>query len=210
MIPPVSRTAPAQRHLRRYENRKLYEPAERRYVTLEQVAAFVRAGDELVVTDQKTGSEITNVILAQVLFEQVKDRATHVPRSVLVRLVRFDAAHPLPDWAHPQEAAQRARGEAERIASGLVARGRLTLEEAVHLRQEIAASAEDLLKDAQRGVEARLQGLLRSAGPLGWQALKERLLGLPGEAAANAATATRRTKAAGGRKPARPRTERSR
>ena len=215
----VSDRAPVRRQLRRYDNRKLYEPAERRYVTLAQLAELVAQGDELEVRDQKTADDITNAVLAQILFERVKDRSADIPRSVLVRLIRLGAgSQAWPEWARPQEVAARARDEAERIASGLLRRGRLTLDEASSLRQEIAQSAQRLLREAQSGLESRVQRLLESApdaGPLSFHALKERLLALATEPEAPpaAASATRTPKRLAGRKAPQPtsrRRERSR
>ena len=215
----VSDRAPVRRQLRRYDNRKLYEPAERRYVTLAQLAELVAQGDELEVRDQKTADDITNAVLAQILFERVKDRSADIPRSVLVRLIRLGAgSQAWPEWARPQEVSARARDEAERIATGLMSRGRLTLEEALSLRHEIAQSAQRLLGEAQRGVEARVQRLLESApdaGPLNFHALKERLLALATEPEAPraAASPTRRPARRAGRKAPTPtsrRRERSR
>lgn len=198
----MSDREPVRRKLRRYDNRKLYEPAERRYVTLAQVAELVAQGDELEVRDQKTSEDLTNTVLAQILFERVKDRTAEIPRSVLVRLVRLGAqAQALAEWKKPHELAARAKDEAERIASGLMSRGRLSLEEALSLRHEITQSAQRLLGEAQRGVESRVQRVLEAApeaGPLNLTALKERLLALttepeaPPAAASQARTPTRR------------------
>ena len=67
---------------------------------------------------------------------------------------------PAAAWAEPaQEAASRARAEAERIAADLIAKGRLTLDEALAVRQEIAGSVQRLVADAQHGIESRFRGL---------------------------------------------------
>ena len=78
-----------ERVIRRYDNRKLYDPAARRYVTVEDVAEMVSAGEDVKVVDQKSGEDLTNVILAQVLLDRLKDKTAVVPRQVLVRLVRL-------------------------------------------------------------------------------------------------------------------------
>ena len=61
----------------------------------------------------------------------------------------------------------------------MVARGRLTLDEALALRQDIAASAQRLVAEAQAGVQARLRRMLETEKGPGvtpaLQALKERL-----------------------------------
>ena len=63
--------------------------------------------------------------------------------------------------------------------SGLVTRGRLTLDEALALRQDIAASVQRLVTEAQAGVQTRLRRLLETEKDQGvtpaLQALKERL-----------------------------------
>jgi polyhydroxyalkanoate synthesis repressor PhaR len=169
------------RTVRRYENRKLYDPAGRRYVTLEDLARDVGAGQDIQVLDRKSGEDITNQVLAQVIFERIKERTASVPRQVLTRLIRIGTRRvSAVDWPGPQQLATRARDEAERIVARLIARGRLTLEEAVSLRQEIAQSAQRLAAEAQHGLETRLHQLLDQVdgdgiGPT-LQALKERLL----------------------------------
>jgi polyhydroxyalkanoate synthesis repressor PhaR len=170
------------RTIRRYENRKLYDPAGRRYVTLEDLARDVGAGQDIQVLDQKTAEDITNQVLAQLVLERIKERTVSVPRQVLTRLIRVGARRvsAAADWPGPQQLATRARDEAERIVARLIARGRLTLEEAVSLRQEIAQSVQQLAAEAQHGLETRLHQLLDQVDGDGigstLQALKERLL----------------------------------
>lgn len=150
--------------IKRYENRKLYDPQARAYVTLADLARVVADGGEIQVVDQKTGEDLTTLVLAQVVLEGVKERTADVPRQVLTRLIRL-AARPAAAWAEPaQEAAARARSEAERIAAGLIAKGRLTLDEALAVRQEIAGSVQRLVADAQHGIESRFRGLFEAAG----------------------------------------------
>ena len=156
------------RHITRYDNRKLYEPAARRYVTVADVGAMVAAGDDVHVQDQKTGEDLTSQVLAQVLLDQLKDRTASIPRQVLVGLIRLSAGKGAwVDWPHPQHAAERVRGEAERIATGLLARGRLTIDEALSLRQDIAQSMQSTVADTQRTLETRVRGLFERAGPQG-------------------------------------------
>ncbi len=155
----VKHEAPHRREIRRYANRKLYEARERRYVTVADVGAMVAAGDDVQVEDQKTGEDLTSQVLAQVLLERLKDRTARIPRQVLVALIRLDGGR-VPALPDPQQLAARAKAEAERIAAGLLSRGRLTLDDALGLRQELARSLHDALHEAQRALEGRVQGLL--------------------------------------------------
>ena len=157
--------AGAERLIKRYDNRKLYDPAAGRYVTIPDLARMVERGDEVRIEDQKTGQDLTTVVLAQVVLEGLKQRTAQVPRQVLTRLIRLGSGASAA-WAErtvAQEAAARARQEAERIVSGLLSRGRLSLEEALALRQDIAQSVHRLVTDAQRSVEDRLHGLIERA-----------------------------------------------
>lgn len=158
-----SAAAPSERVIKRYENRKLYDPQARRHVTLDGLARLVARGEDVTVVDQKTGEDLTTVVLAQAMFEGVKQRSVTIPRQVLARLIRLAAAPTAAawtEWSGPQEVAQRARQEAERIASGLLNRGRLSLDEALALRQEIAGSLQRLVSEAQNGLEGRVRRLL--------------------------------------------------
>lgn len=176
-------TPAAERVIKRYDNRKLYDSEARRYVTLDALARMIGAGGEVRVVDQKTGEDLTTVVLAQIMLEGIKQRTARIPRQVLSRLIRLGLgpASAWGEWTGPQEAAAKAREEAERIVSGLLGRGRLTLEEALALRQEIAQSVHRLVSDAQKGLESRIHGLLEKSereGGVGpsLQALKDRLM----------------------------------
>ncbi len=60
------------RLIKRYANRKLYDTHDSRYVTLQQIAAFVRRGEDVKIIDNKTKEDLTNVTLAQIIYEEEK------------------------------------------------------------------------------------------------------------------------------------------
>lgn len=166
--------------IKRYENRKLYDPQGRKYVTLQDLGRLVADGGEIRVVDQKTGEDLTNLVLAQILLDGVKERTAQIPRQVLIRLIRL-ATRPAA-WGEQavQDVAGLARTEAERIVSGFVAKGRLTLDEAVAVRQEITGSVQRLVADAQEALESRFRGLFERPAPGGalasLRSLEEKLL----------------------------------
>ena len=63
------------RTIKRYANRKLYDTRESRYVTLQQIAAYVRGGEEVLIIDNTTKEDLTNVTLAQIIYEEEKKGA---------------------------------------------------------------------------------------------------------------------------------------
>jgi len=150
------------RSIRRYGNRKLYDPEAARYVTLEDISALVTAGHDVEVLDQQTGQDLTSLTLAQALLEGVKQGVSRIPRQVLTRLIRL-AAGPTSgweNWPEPRDLAGRARQEAERIVSRLLGHGRLSLDEAVALRRDLGHLVHQRVAEAQAGVESRLRPLL--------------------------------------------------
>ncbi len=58
------------RLIKRYGSRKLYDTAESRYVSLEEVAGFVREGHEVTVIDNKSGESVTAAVLTQIISEE--------------------------------------------------------------------------------------------------------------------------------------------
>jgi polyhydroxyalkanoate synthesis repressor PhaR len=54
--------------IKRYANRKLYDTQAGQYVTLEELAEFIRRGEDITVRDHATGRDLTSLTLMQVLF----------------------------------------------------------------------------------------------------------------------------------------------
>ena len=69
----IDTDAPMPRLIKRYGSRKLYDTAASRYVGLDDVAAFVRDGEDVRVVDNKTGADVTAAILTQVISEEGRD-----------------------------------------------------------------------------------------------------------------------------------------
>jgi len=55
--------------IKKYANRRLYNTGSSCYVTLEDLSDLVKAGDDFVVYDAKTGEDITRPVLTQIIFE---------------------------------------------------------------------------------------------------------------------------------------------
>jgi polyhydroxyalkanoate synthesis repressor PhaR len=74
--------------IRRYDSRKLYDPTASRYVSLEEIAARIRAGEEVEVLDNATGENVTAATLMQIILEEGKSGRGRLPSEVLHDLVR--------------------------------------------------------------------------------------------------------------------------
>ncbi len=76
--------------IKKYANRRLYDTGTSAYVTLEDLAVMVKRGKDFVVSDARTGEDITRAVLAQVIFEQEgKGGQSLLPISFLRQLIRF-------------------------------------------------------------------------------------------------------------------------
>lgn len=78
--------------IKRYTNRKLYDPQTSGYVTLEEIEAMIRAGREISVVDVATGEDITSVVLAQILLEKERQHRMALPTAFLHQLIQYGAA----------------------------------------------------------------------------------------------------------------------
>jgi polyhydroxyalkanoate synthesis repressor PhaR len=79
--------------IKKYANRRLYHTGTSSYVTLEDLAQMVRAGEDFVVTDAKTGEEITRSVLTQIIFEQENKGQFLLPIAFLRQLIQFYGDH---------------------------------------------------------------------------------------------------------------------
>jgi polyhydroxyalkanoate synthesis repressor PhaR len=76
--------------IKKYANRRLYNTGTSTYVTLEDLASMVKAGEDFIVHDAKTGEDITRQVLAQIIFEQEnKEGQSLLPIAFLRQLIRF-------------------------------------------------------------------------------------------------------------------------
>jgi polyhydroxyalkanoate synthesis repressor PhaR len=76
--------------IKKYANRRLYNTGTSTYVTLEDLAAMVKNGENFLVFDAKTGDDITRSVLAQIIFEQENKAGQNLlPATFLRQLIRF-------------------------------------------------------------------------------------------------------------------------
>jgi hypothetical protein len=181
----------AVRRIVRYRNRKLYEPVERRFVTLDDIARSVASGVRIEVRAADTGEDITARVLSRAL---ASERTSSPPSadaiSILLR-AGSDAAETVAEVAERVGAArmaasvrrvssperiaetfapvarrlETARQDVERIVGGLVGRGRLTWEEGTRLKEDVGTVFREGVADVLGRVRDLLHRLSPSATP---------------------------------------------
>jgi len=74
--------------IKRYASRRLYNTETSDYVTLEDIAGFIRAGREVQIIDLKSGDDLTRQYLLQIVAEHEAKGDNVLPLAVLTDLVR--------------------------------------------------------------------------------------------------------------------------
>ena len=74
--------------IKRYASRRLYNTETSDYVTLEDIATFIREGREVQIVDLKSGDDLTRQYLLQIIAEHESRGESVLPVTVLNDLVR--------------------------------------------------------------------------------------------------------------------------
>ncbi len=74
--------------IKRYASRRLYNTETSDYVTLDDIAGFIRAGREVKIVDLKSGDDLTRQFLLQIIAEHESRGESVLPLAVLNDLVR--------------------------------------------------------------------------------------------------------------------------
>ena len=80
---------PAQRVIKKYPNRRLYDTNTSTYITLAEVKKLVMSRESLVVRDAKTGDDLTRSILLQIILEEEAGGAPLFTEQALSNIIRF-------------------------------------------------------------------------------------------------------------------------
>ncbi len=78
--------------VKKYANRRLYNTETSTYVTLDDLAAMVKAERDFVVYDARSGDDLTHAVLTQIIVEQESRSVageTMLPIPFLRQLIRF-------------------------------------------------------------------------------------------------------------------------
>jgi polyhydroxyalkanoate synthesis repressor PhaR len=74
--------------IKRYASRRLYNTETSDYVTLDDIAGFIRSGREVQIIDLKSGDDLTRQYLLQIIAEHESRGENVLPVNVLNDLVR--------------------------------------------------------------------------------------------------------------------------
>jgi polyhydroxyalkanoate synthesis repressor PhaR len=85
----ASGAKPAQRVIKKYPNRRLYDTDTSTYITLAEVKQLVMDTEPFVVRDAKTNEDLTRSILLQIILEEEAGGAPMFSEAALANIIRF-------------------------------------------------------------------------------------------------------------------------
>ena len=149
------------RVIKRYANRKLYDTEDSRYVTLDEIAALVKADEDVRIVDNRSGEDLTEVTLAQILFEEQKKQKTRMPLSLLKDLIS-SSGETISDFIQRKVAKPAAslKEEAEKKVDEIRRMGESTVEDTAKQFRDFFSSTQVSLDEIQKKIDDRIQGVL--------------------------------------------------
>ena len=73
--------------VKKYENRRLYDTSNSRYVNLDDIAEMVRDGSEVQVINAVTGQDLTRLVMTQIVVESAKVPDSGFPLDLLRQMI---------------------------------------------------------------------------------------------------------------------------
>jgi len=86
---PPAQEIPAQRVIKKYPNRRLYDTRTSSYITLAEIKQLVMGSEPFSVVDAKTAEDISRSILLQIILEEEAGGSPMFTAPVLENIIRF-------------------------------------------------------------------------------------------------------------------------
>jgi len=78
-----------ERIIKRYENRKMYDTHDGKYVSLSEVAGMIRSGSNVNVIDNRNGKDITSLTLTNIILEEGRKGENPLSSETLHQIIRW-------------------------------------------------------------------------------------------------------------------------
>ncbi len=150
-------TESASRVIKRYPNRKLYDTQKSCYVTLDEIAAMVKEGQDIRIIDNKTNEDITGVTLTQIIFEEEKKNKSILPLSALKKIIQSGQEFLQTRITEGAERMTHLREGTEKQMQRLVNRGEMTAEEMRRMLGEFFQTRQRNVEEFQKNLDERIR-----------------------------------------------------
>ena len=154
---PLPDDGKPRRIIKRYSNRKLYDTKDSRYVTLLQIAEMVRSGEEVQIIDNNTKDDLTEITLAQIIYEEQKAHARSVPLQTLKEIIHARTEKVLADLRE---------GPIGRLIPGAKPGEETATVTAKDSKPGVVDQAKEKLEEVQHNLDERVRTVLAGFRPL--------------------------------------------
>ena len=72
----------------KYSSRRLYNTQTSEYVTLDQIAEFIKDGKEVQIIDKETNEDVTNQYLLQIISDYEIKKGASIPKDILTEIIK--------------------------------------------------------------------------------------------------------------------------
>ncbi|MBI4209343.1 MAG: hypothetical protein HY538_06530 [Deltaproteobacteria bacterium] len=146
--------------VKRYQNRKLYDTDESRYVTLNDIARMIQEGYDVKVVNAKTSEDLTALTLTQIIFEEEKRKKSILPIQALRKIIRSggESVQELMEkfFVSTDHTVHHAREQIEKYLQKLVRGGTLSVDQGSGLIQELWNNYQHTFSEWQKKVDQHL------------------------------------------------------
>ena len=149
------------RLIKRYESRKLYDTEESRYVSLDEIAEWIRTGQEVQVVDNGTGADVTAQTLTQIILDEGTKGTALLPTRAAARAGPGRRARRSPPASSRSSTASTVCSRPRSTGSGRCAGRARRWSQLRERLEELESSLEALERDR----EPALAGMARAKTP---------------------------------------------
>ncbi len=136
-----------KRLIKRYGNRKLYDVAKSRYITLDGIRILVQAGEDVQVLDNRSREDLTGVTFAQIIYEAEKRNNGALALPLLRRMIEIG-----------DETVQRSREAIESVVDAAEKGVRkLVGSEGSHFLEDVLDLPQRRLEEIQRRIDQQVR-----------------------------------------------------
>jgi polyhydroxyalkanoate synthesis repressor PhaR len=162
--PPSPPSDRPRRIIKRYSNRKLYDTKDSKYVTLLQIAEMVRGGEEVQIIDNNTKDDLTEITLAQIIYEEQKAHSRSVPLQTLKELIHARTEKVLADLREGPIGRLIPGGKVgeEKVPEPVVP----TKDKERESKPTLVDQAKEKLEEVQHTLDERVKAILATFRPL--------------------------------------------
>lgn len=152
--------------IKRYSNRRLYDPQANRTITLDELAELIRKGRKIRVVESQSGRDVTARVLAQTLITDMKRWKDTESKIEIMKLIiaEGDSAVDIlkKTYLATLGAFEMTKGKAEEIVDSLIKKGELKTGERSDAVIELMDKVEDNVKTFKDKVSSEVESKIGS------------------------------------------------